>query len=109
MAIRPFPIDPKLTAIAIAYRNPDVVLIADSVLPRTPTSQEFKWLEYDRRKASPSPTPEWAASRCPTKSSSRPRSAPTRSKTTAWMTSCRMRTWRPTTRASIRSAMPRPT
>lgn len=47
MAIRPFPIDPKLTAIAIAYRNPDVVLIADSVLPRTPTSQEFKWLEYD--------------------------------------------------------------
>lgn len=47
MAIRPFPIDPKLTAIAIAYRNPDVVLIADSVLPRTPTAQEFKWLEYD--------------------------------------------------------------
>ncbi len=47
MAIRPFPIDPVLTAIAIAYRNPDVVLIADSVLPRTPTSQEFKWLEYD--------------------------------------------------------------
>lgn len=47
MAIRPFPIDPKLTAIAIAYRNPDIVLIADSVLPRTPTAQEFKWLEYD--------------------------------------------------------------
>ncbi len=39
MAIRPFPIDPKLTAIAIAYRNPDIVLIADSVLPRTPTAQ----------------------------------------------------------------------
>ncbi|MFO1404662.1 MAG: hypothetical protein U1E96_08775 [Azonexus sp.] len=45
-AIRPFPIDPKLTAIAIAYRNPDVALIADQVLPRVPTSQEFKWLKY---------------------------------------------------------------
>jgi hypothetical protein len=47
MAIRPFPIDAKLTAIAIAYRNPDVTLIADDVLPRTPTAQEFKWLRYD--------------------------------------------------------------
>ena len=37
----------KTAVVAIAYRNPDVVLIADSVLPRTPTSQEFKWLEYD--------------------------------------------------------------
>ena len=47
MATRPFPIDPKLTAIAIAYRNPDVALIADDVLPRTPTAAEFKWLKYD--------------------------------------------------------------
>lgn len=47
MAIRPFPIDPKLTAIAIAYRNPDIALIADDVLPRTPTDQEFKYLKYD--------------------------------------------------------------
>lgn len=46
-AIRPFPIDPKLTAIALAYRNPDVALIADEVLPRTPTAQEFKYLKYD--------------------------------------------------------------
>jgi hypothetical protein len=45
--IRPFPINPVLTAIAIAYRNPDVALIADDVLPRTPTAQEFKWLKYD--------------------------------------------------------------
>jgi hypothetical protein len=45
-AIRPFPIDPKLTAIAIAYRNPDVALIADDVLPITTTSQEFKHLVY---------------------------------------------------------------
>lgn len=47
MAIRPFPIDPKLTAVAIAYRNPDIALIADEVLPRTPTAQEFKYLAYD--------------------------------------------------------------
>lgn len=47
MATRPFPISPKLTAIALAYRNPDIVLIADDVLPRTPTDQEFKWLKYD--------------------------------------------------------------
>lgn len=46
-AVRPFPVNPTLTAIAIAYRNPDLTLIADDVLPRTPTGQEFKWLEYD--------------------------------------------------------------
>lgn len=45
--IRPFPIDPKLTAVAIAYRNPDVALIADDVLPPTPSAQEFKHLVYD--------------------------------------------------------------
>lgn len=47
MATRPFPINPKLTAIAIAYRNPDIALIADQVLPLTPTDQEFKYLKYD--------------------------------------------------------------
>lgn len=47
MAIRPFPINPLMTAIAIAYRNPDVALIADLVLPCTPTAQEFKYLKYD--------------------------------------------------------------
>lgn len=45
-AMRPFPMDPKLTAIAIAYRNPDIALIADQVLPRTPTEASFKWLRY---------------------------------------------------------------
>lgn len=45
-AIRPFPMNPQMTAIAIAYRNPDIALIADDVLPRTPTAQEFKWLKY---------------------------------------------------------------
>lgn len=47
MATRPFPVQPRLTAIALAYRNPDIALIADDVLPRTPTSVEFKWLNYD--------------------------------------------------------------
>ncbi|EDZ8928005.1 phage capsid protein [Salmonella enterica] len=42
----PFPVDPHLTAITIAYRNTS--LIADSVLPRVPVgNQEFKWLKYD--------------------------------------------------------------
>lgn len=47
MATRPFPVQPRLTAVALAYRNPDIALIADDVLPRTPTSVEFKWLNYD--------------------------------------------------------------
>ena len=42
-----FPINPALTAIAMAYRNPDQVLIADQVLPRIPVSQLFKWTRYD--------------------------------------------------------------
>jgi len=41
----PFPTDPVLTAIAIAYRNGR--LIADDVLPRTLVGrQEFKWRQY---------------------------------------------------------------
>lgn len=47
MPIRPFPVSPVLTAIAIAYRNPDIALIADEVLPITPTGAEFKYLKYD--------------------------------------------------------------
>lgn len=47
MAIRPFPTNPILTAVALAYRNPDIALIADDVLPRTPTAFQFKWLKYD--------------------------------------------------------------
>ncbi len=43
----PFPTNPTLTAIAIAYRNPDVALIADQVLPRVSTDESFSWLEYD--------------------------------------------------------------
>lgn len=47
MPTRPFPVSARLTAIALAYRNPDVALIADDVLPRTPTAEEFRWLKYD--------------------------------------------------------------
>lgn len=46
----PFPVSPELTSIAIAYRNPDHVLIADQVLPRVGPPlgvKAFKWWEYD--------------------------------------------------------------
>jgi hypothetical protein len=47
MAIRPFPVNAELTAVAALYRNPDVALIADDVLPRTPASASFKYLNWD--------------------------------------------------------------
>lgn len=44
----PFPIDPHLTAIAIAYKNSR--MISDSVLPRVPVGKsEFKYQLYDLR------------------------------------------------------------
>lgn len=47
MTTRPFTVDPVLTAIAIGYRNPEVTLIADRVMPRVDVFQEtFKWTEY---------------------------------------------------------------
>lgn len=42
-----FPTETSLTAITLAFRNPDASLIADQVLPRTPTGSDFKWLKYD--------------------------------------------------------------
>lgn len=45
MALAPFPIDPALTAIAIAYKNPDY--IADMVMPRVAVDkQKFTFLQY---------------------------------------------------------------
>lgn len=45
MAHASFPIQPELTAVAIGYRNAN--LIADQVLPRVPVSkQEFKYLKH---------------------------------------------------------------
>lgn len=47
MTTTPFPRDTQLTAIAIAYKNPDVTLIADSVFPRVPVGrQEFSYYSY---------------------------------------------------------------
>lgn len=44
----PFPVDPHLTAIAIAYRNPLESYIADAVLPRVPVGKkEFRYWKYD--------------------------------------------------------------
>ncbi|WP_273792384.1 capsid protein [Brucella anthropi] len=44
---RPFVVSPTLTAIAIAYRNPDHVLIGDRLLPGVPVlSEAFKWTKY---------------------------------------------------------------
>lgn len=45
--LRPFPTDPRLTGIAIAYRNNEMV--ADRILPRVPVpKREFRWLKFDR-------------------------------------------------------------
>lgn len=46
----PFPTNPQMTAVALAYRNPDVALIADAVLPRTPplATRKFKYLTFDQ-------------------------------------------------------------
>jgi hypothetical protein len=44
---RPFPVDPVLTAIAIAYSNPAAGLINSIVLPPIPVVQEkFSWTEF---------------------------------------------------------------
>lgn len=43
---RPYPLDPRLTGIAIAFQNRE--LIADAVMPRVQVGKStFKWLEYD--------------------------------------------------------------
>lgn len=45
MTTAPFPVDPALTAISIAYRNTSY--IADSVLPRVPVGRaEYKYFEF---------------------------------------------------------------
>lgn len=45
--VRPFPIDVRLTGIALAYTNK--TLIADAVLPRVPVgNQTFKWLNHTK-------------------------------------------------------------
>jgi hypothetical protein len=47
MAIQAFPVNPTLSAVAIAFRNPESRLIADRVLPRVPVATKpFKWTRY---------------------------------------------------------------
>lgn len=48
MSTSAFPINPQLTAIAMVYRNPDVALIADEVMPIVPVAQKFKYTVYDQ-------------------------------------------------------------
>lgn len=44
---RPFPTDPRLTGMVLAYQNAE--MIADRVLPRVPVAKkEFRWLKFDR-------------------------------------------------------------
>ena len=47
MATTAFPVNPMLTAIAMVYSNPAISLIADEVMPRTPTAKKFAWSSYD--------------------------------------------------------------
>jgi len=47
MATTAFPVNPELTAIAMAYRNPAHTLIAELVMPRVPTAKKFTWTAYD--------------------------------------------------------------
>ena len=42
-----FAVSAKLTAIAIAYRNDDVSLIANDVLPRIKSARKYSYKEYD--------------------------------------------------------------
>ncbi len=46
MASTAFPVNPELTAIAIAFQNPESALVADKVLPRVPTAKKFKYTRY---------------------------------------------------------------
>lgn len=41
-----FPLNAELTAIAIAFSNPDSALIADQVLPRVPVPKKFSYSTY---------------------------------------------------------------
>jgi len=51
MSTTNFPVNPQLTAIAIAYRNPATSYIADLVLPRRPTAKKFAYTRYSVEQA----------------------------------------------------------
>jgi hypothetical protein len=51
MATTAFPVNHELTAIAIGYRNRDVDLIADRVLPRIQVAKRFRYTVYSAAEA----------------------------------------------------------
>ncbi|MBX9702380.1 MAG: major capsid protein [Acetobacteraceae bacterium] len=46
MATMAFPVNPTLAAIAIGYKNRDIDLVADRVMPRVPVAQRFAYTTY---------------------------------------------------------------
>lgn len=46
MSTTAFPVNPELTAVAIGYKNRDIDLIADTVLPRISTPKKFSYTKY---------------------------------------------------------------
>lgn len=48
MSTTAFAINPELTAVAIGYKNRDIDLIADIVLPRIFTAKSFKYTKYNQ-------------------------------------------------------------
>lgn len=51
MSTTAFPLNAQLTAVAIGYKNRDLDLIADKVLPRIPTAKIFKYTKYSQADA----------------------------------------------------------
>ncbi len=45
-SLRPFKVNPVLTALVVGYRNQAIDLIADRVLPRIDTAEEFAWTKH---------------------------------------------------------------
>ena len=57
MPTTPFPVNPELSAVAIGYKNRDVDLIADQVMPRIPKgAQQFIYTKYSAADAFTVPT-----------------------------------------------------
>ena len=92
MANTAYPVNPQLTALAMAWRNPAVSLIADEVLPRVATAKKFSYTEYDQAQGFTVPNTQVGRKSEPTQVSFAGKRSPTRCWITAWTTSC------PTTR-----------
>lgn len=48
MATTAFAVNPELTAVAIGYKNRDIDMIADTVLPRITTAKKFAYTKYNQ-------------------------------------------------------------